>query len=293
MNTFIKETTGLKQINDQKIKTYSCGQAVLDAITAGTLTEGDEFQTNVAFGIHEDIVDDVAYLLSVTPGNASPTNQLVTQDDISALDIGALGNRVTAIEGYIPVNTTNANPLVNNLGLTQAYNELMNCISGNTGSINSLAEDVGALNTSITCKVECSDFTAHTTAQDTCNTCYNSQLSCLNTDVAALKLTDTEHTNCISAINTDLSSLHTLVNNCTSAYDTCINCYDSHFTSVDSSITSINSCTSSLQTSFNALDSTAVKCVNGVAPVNGNVTITLPTSYSMTLNGTDLTITEL
>ena len=291
MNTFIKETTGLKQINDQKIKTYSCGQAVLDAITAGTLTEGDEFQTNVAFGIHEDIVDDVAYLLSVTPGNASPTNQLVTQDDISALDIGALGNRVTTIEGYIPANTTNTNPLVNNLGLTQAYNELMNCISGNTGSINSLAEDVGTLNTSITCKVECSDFTSHTTAQATCNTCYNDQLSCLNTDVAALKLKDTEHTNCISAINTDLSGLHTLVNNCTSAYDTCINCYDNHFTSVDSSITSINSCTSSLQTSFNALDSTAVKCVNGVAPVNGNVT--LPNSYSMTLSGTDLTIVEL
>jgi len=293
VNTFIKESNGLKQINDQKIKTYSCGQAVLDAITDGTLTEGDEFQTQVAFGIHEDIVDDVAYLLSVTPGNASPTNQLVTQDDISALDVGALGDRVTTVEGYIPSNTTNANPLVNNLGLTQAYNELMVSINGNTGSINSLAESVGTLETDITSKVECSDFTAHTTAQDTCNTSYNSQLSSLNTDVAALKVTDGEHTTAISTINTDLSGLHTLVNNCTSAYDTCISGYDSHFTSVDSSITSINSCTSSLQTSLNALDNTAVKCVNGVAPVNGNVTITLPASYSMTLSGTDLTITEL
>ncbi len=293
MNTFIKETTGLRQINDQKIKTYSCGQAVLDAITAGTLTEGDEFQTNVAFGIHEDIVDDVAYLLSVTPGNASPTNQLVTQDDISALDIGALEDRIATVEGYIPANTTNANPLVNNLGLTQAHNAIMICVDANTSSINTLDGCVSGLNTAVACKVECSDFTAHTTAQDTCNTCYNSQLSCLNTDVAALKLTDTEHTNCISAINTDLSGLHTFVNNCTTAYDTCINCYDSHFTSVDGSITSINSCTSSLQSSFNALDSTAVKCVNGVAPVNGNVTITLPASYSMTLSGTDLTIVEL
>lgn len=265
MNTFIKESNGLKQTNDQKIKTYSCGQAVLDAITAGTLTEGDEFQTQVAFGIHEDIVDDVAYLLSVTPGNASPTNQLVTQDDISALDVGALEDRVDTIEGYIPSNTTNANPLVNNLGLTQAHNAIMVCVDANTSSINTLDGCVSDLNSAVACKVECSDFTAHTTAQDTCNTCYNSQLS---------------------SLNTDLSGLHTLVDNCTSAYD-------SHFTSVDGSITSINSCTSSLQTSLNALDNTAVKCVNGVAPVNGNVTITLPASYSMTLSGTDLTITEL
>lgn len=293
MNTFIKETTGLKQINDQKIKTYSCGQAVLDAITAGTLTEGDEFQTNVAFGIHEDIVDDVAYLLSVTPGNASPTNQLVTQDDISALDVGALGDRVTTIEGYIPSNTTNANPLVNNLGLTQAHNAIMICVDANTSSINTLNGCVSGLNTAVACKVECSDFTSHTTAQDTCNTCYNNQLSCLNTDVAALKVTDTEHTSGIASLNTSLSNLQTLVNNCTSAYDTCNNCYNNHFTSVDGSITSINNCTSSLRTSLNALDNTAVKCVNGVAPVDGNVTITLPASYSMTLSGTDLTITEL
>lgn len=265
MNTFIKESTGLKQINDQKIKTYSCGQAVLDAITDGTLNEGDEFQTQVAFGIHEDIVDDVAYLLSVTPGDASPTNQLVTQDDISALDVEALENRVTAIEGYIPTNTTNANPLVNNLGLTQTHNAIMLCVDANTSSINTLDGCVSDLNSAVACKVECSDFTAHTTAQATCNTCYNDQLS----------------------------SLNTLVSNCTSAYDTCIGCYDSHFTSVDGSITSINSCTSSLQTSLNALDNTAVKCVNGIAPVNGNVSITLPASYSMTLSGTDLTIVEL
>lgn len=100
MNSFIKTASGLVPSTTPKIKTYACSTDVYTAIANGELLEGEEFQVGVVEGIHEDIAADVCYLLSVTPSNASPSNKLATQSDLSNIT-GDLDPRVCTLEENI------------------------------------------------------------------------------------------------------------------------------------------------------------------------------------------------
>lgn len=177
MKTFVKDVDGcLVATAEPNVKTYATAQDVCDAIVAGTLLEGEMWQTCSNEGIHTDTVDSVNYLLSVTPGTATPQNMLVTQDQLNdAADLTTVCARICQNEqdiaslGSNKASCSDFNPLAARVGVNET--------------------NIGTLQTDITGKVTCSDYTTCCTSWDlaiSCRVCccdYNDCVSCLRDDI--------------------------------------------------------------------------------------------------------------
>ena len=130
MKTFVKDADGcLVATAEPSIKTYETAQDVCDAITAGTLLEGEQWQIKTNEGIHTDTVDSVNYLLSVTPGTATPQNMLVTQDQLNeAADLTTVCARICQNEqdiaslGSSKASCSDFNPLAARVGVNETNN---------------------------------------------------------------------------------------------------------------------------------------------------------------------------
>lgn len=324
MNTFVKTSEGLRETANSRIKTYTTAQEVYDAIEAGDLKEGENFATYVTEGIKEDIVDQVNHIESLIPGNASLTNLLVTVQEIQDLDVGALEGRVDTLESYIPTNTSSDNPLVNNSGLTQAYNTLDTCIGNVNSDLTTLAGRVTANETNIStldgCKVDCSDFTTlsntvadNTAAIDTKTSCTDftelagtvsgiatslaNKVSC--TDFTALETTVSGHTTSLAgkASCTDLSDLSTTVSGLSTTVASKASC-----TALQDLSDTVSGHTTAIRNNADdilgleskpGLECTGtVKSVNGNGPdSSGNVSLSMPElSYNSSTHVLSITL---
>lgn len=281
MKQYVKNNDGcLIETAKTSIKTYETAQDVCDAITAGTLLEGEQWQIKTNEGIHTDTVDSVNYLLSVTPGTATPQNMLVTQDQLNdAADLTTVCARICQNEqdiaslGSSKASCSDFNPLAARVGVNET--------------------NIGTLQTDITSKVTCTDYTTCVSNIDTavsCRVCccdltttvstINDAIACrvccsdLVTELGS-KVTCTDYTTCVGAIDNCISGLETRV--CTNEDNIACHCTD---------IGNLQSCP-------------GLDCIgNVVGLINNGTTITPGADGKVTLNtpvytlsGNTLTIT--
>lgn len=252
MKTFVKDVDGcLVATAEPNVKTYATAQDVCDAIVAGTLLEGEMWQTCSNEGIHTDTVDSVNYLLSVTPGTATPQNMLVTQDQLNeAADL-------TTVCARISQNEQDIASLGSNKASCSDFNSLAARVGVNETNIGTLQTDitnkVSTINDAIACRVCCSDLVTELGSKVTC----------------------TDYTTMVGAIYNCISRLETRV--CTNEDNIASHCTD---------IGNLQSCPG-----LDCIGNVVGLINNGtdITPdADGKVTLNTPV---YTLSGTTLTIT--
>lgn len=298
MTSFVKGNNGLEEIGRGKIRNYASVEDVCTAIANGELAKDDLFTTITSEGITEDIEANINWLMSVTPSCASPTNMLVTQDDLSDLDVGALTDRVCTNEQNITALQTTTGNLQTGLNQTTSrvgvnetnISNLQTCTSDLQTNVESRVSnttyqsDLSDLRSDISDKVDCSDYSSDITALTTCD-------ACLRTDVNSKVATTTYESNCTCTNNriTALESCPGL--NCTGtlvATDIAnkVNCSD--FTTLRTTVTNLGNCagldcTGTVKAICNETDNSCWTPSN-----TGVITMRVPI---YTLSGTCLTIT--
>jgi len=267
MKQYVKNNDGcLIETAKTAIKTYETAQDVCDAITAGTLLEGEQWQIKTNEGIHTDTVDSVNYLLSVTPGTATPQNMLVTQDQLNeAADLTTVCARISQNEqdiaslGSSKVSCSDFSPLAARVGVNET--------------------NIGTLQTDITSKVTCTDYTTCVGNIDTaisCRVCCSDLTTTVSTinDAIACRV-------CCSDLVTELGSKVTC-----SDYTTCVSSIDSCISGIDTRVgTNENNIASHCTDIGNLQSCPGLDCIgNVVGLINNGTTITPDADGKVTLN---------
>lgn len=242
---FIKTSTGLVEVDTQRIKNYPNKEAVEAAIADGSLKDGELFSTNTHIGIYEDVVDMVHQIELLIPESASSQNILVTvcqmMDKLEELDIGQLRDDVNT-------NTTNITTLTSGKVDCSDYNAVVPTCATSANKLATMADvqtrvdqtvynsdksqicsdiadrvtctdynsDIGALSTCdttlSTTKVECSDYQTY---QSDVTTCFGTKVTCTDYNTCVSNLSSTKVT--CSDYNTAMGTKVTC-----SDYNTCI-----------------------------------------------------------------------
>lgn len=304
MKQYIKDNSCcLIETAKQNIKTYECADAVCDAITNGTLLEGEMWQIKTNEGIHTDTVDSVNYLLSVTPGIATPQNMLVTQCDLSAAtDLTSVCSRIcqnetdisslcscktdcsdfNALASRVGVNETNITTNTGCITCRVQCCDYIDCVTTLNCNINTIRTDAAALTnrvccnetnitdlqTTIACKVTCSDYT-------TCIGAINDDISC--------KVTCADYTTCIGTVTSDIATNA----NCIDDLKDRVCCAEADIATNTGCIDCLNAC-SGLSCTGTVNTITDMACGTVYSATNGNIDLPIP---HMSLSGTVLTIT--
>lgn len=248
MKSYIKTAAGLSPQNTTCIKVYSSLEKVNEAIASGELKENELFATCVSSGIHDDIVGDVQFLLSVISPDASPSNKLVTLTDINTdyatknwvhdtfvqcCDYSSdLADLTTNIESRVTQTCFN-NELSNirsdisdrvscsdySSDLTNFSNNLVNkvtCSDYQTWQIDLL----DSINSDFCCRVQCYDYNQYVASNDNnisnINTTLSNKVTCSDYNTAlSNKVTCSDYNTKINALENCISSLTTTINSLT------------------------------------------------------------------------------
>lgn len=257
--TFVKTSTGVQEVGRSRIRNYDSVECVLKAIEDGELRNGDLFTTVAAHGITEDIESVINCLVSITPNTASPSNMLVTQDQLTFIgDVTALQARVCQAEEDISTNASN--------------------IATNTSLVNQLGARVQVTENNLSCKVDCDDYTQGVAALQTAIGSKADQTSV--TTALGLKVNCTD----FDTLQSDVSAIDTSVSNTATRVSNLSNCagLDCTGTLVAADIAGLTDCVGTV---------TAICNSNGTKhnpDENGLVTVAFPV---ITVSGTVMTIT--
>lgn len=245
MTTFIKNSdNSLSEVGRSKIRNYATTDDVIAAIESGELKKDDLFTTIAACGLSEDVEAVIRCLVSITPNTASPTNMLVTQDQITDLDIGDLRDRIDTAEANISTNTSCINTVNNTLQQVGAQVEVnannidlrVCCTDFNTSMTN-----MGNLIQSVVdATASCTDFNNYKTSTDTNISNLNDDVDALETRVSTNESDIGNLQTCTTSLQTSLNSTSNTVSNNTTRIAALEN---AGYTTCKGTVTSINNTT--------------------------------------------------